>query len=95
MAVPTAESARGTAAETWIRGCPPLENHRTMYAQVLDPADSRSVGGFGCFQPFSRPFTPAATDGARRHVGHPAPDAKELTVSDILAGGDAIGGSAV
>ncbi|MFF2777577.1 DUF1254 domain-containing protein [Streptomyces sp. NPDC058052] len=61
-AVPTAEEARRTAAEAWIWGYPLLENHRTLSAQVVDPADPRAVGGFGRFRHFSEPATPADTD---------------------------------
>ncbi|MER7750683.1 DUF1254 domain-containing protein [Kitasatospora sp. NPDC097643] len=53
---------RATAAEAWIRGYPILQNYRTLYAQALDDADPRYVGGFGVFRHYSQPFTPADTD---------------------------------
>ncbi|MGW3040716.1 DUF1254 domain-containing protein [Kitasatospora sp. NPDC001159] len=53
---------RATAAEAWIRGYPILQNYRTLYAQALDEADPRYVGGFGVFRHYPQPFTPANTD---------------------------------
>ncbi|MEW1567919.1 DUF1254 domain-containing protein [Streptomyces sp. NPDC093509] len=62
MSEPTVEETRRTAAEGWIWGSALLENYRTMYPQAIDPADPRSVGGFGRFRHYSEPFTPANTD---------------------------------
>ncbi|WP_406199963.1 DUF1254 domain-containing protein [Kitasatospora sp. NBC_01560] len=53
---------RATAAEAWVRGYPILQNYRTMYAQAVDDADPKYVGGFGVFRHYSQPFTPANTD---------------------------------
>ncbi|WP_405365756.1 DUF1254 domain-containing protein [Kitasatospora sp. NBC_00039] len=53
---------RATAAEAWVRGYPILQNYRTMYAQAVDDADPRYVGGFGVFRHYPQPFTPADTD---------------------------------
>ncbi|MEU6237901.1 DUF1254 domain-containing protein [Kitasatospora sp. NPDC047058] len=53
---------RATAAEAWVRGYPILQNYRTMYAQAVDDADPRYVGGFGVFRHYPQPFTPANTD---------------------------------
>ncbi|MFD0279886.1 DUF1254 domain-containing protein [Kitasatospora sp. NPDC127111] len=53
---------RATAAEAWVRGYPILQNYRTMYAQAVDDADPRHVGGFGVFRHYPQPFTPANTD---------------------------------
>ncbi|MFE5580009.1 DUF1254 domain-containing protein [Kitasatospora sp. NPDC056531] len=55
-------TVRATATEAWIRGYPILRNYRTLYAQALDEADPRYVGGFGVFRHHARPFTPADTD---------------------------------
>src|SRR5689334_2548275 len=55
-------TVRGTAAEAWIWGLPMLENYRTLYAQAVDEADPRHVGGFGVFRHYPHPFTPANTD---------------------------------
>ncbi|MFE6483295.1 DUF1254 domain-containing protein [Streptomyces sp. NPDC057757] len=59
---PAERAVRETAAEAWIWGYPLLENYRTMYPQAIDADDPRSVGGFGRFRHYSRPFTPADTD---------------------------------
>ncbi|MFB7619173.1 DUF1254 domain-containing protein [Kitasatospora sp. NPDC056181] len=53
---------RATAAEAWVRGYPILQNYRTMYAQAVDDADPRHVGGFGVFRHYPQPFSPANTD---------------------------------
>ncbi|MQS13517.1 DUF1254 domain-containing protein [Streptomyces kaniharaensis] len=53
---------RATAAEAWVRGYPILRNYRTLYAQALDDADPRYVGGFGVFRHHPQPLTPADTD---------------------------------
>ncbi|MFF0412663.1 DUF1254 domain-containing protein [Kitasatospora sp. NPDC004745] len=53
---------RATVAEAWIRAYPMLRNYRTLYAQALDDADPRHVGGFGVFRHHRRPSTPADTD---------------------------------
>ncbi|PBC79080.1 hypothetical protein BX265_3875 [Streptomyces sp. TLI_235] len=55
-------TVRGTAAEAWIWGLPMLENYRTLYAQAVDDADPRYIGGFGIFRHYPHPFTPANTD---------------------------------
>jgi hypothetical protein len=51
-----------TAAEAWLLGHPILENYRTLYAQAVDTADPRYVGGFGCFRHYTEPFGPLDTD---------------------------------
>ncbi|MEV6979422.1 DUF1254 domain-containing protein [Kitasatospora sp. NPDC093806] len=56
------DTVRATAAEAWLRGHPILRNYRTLYAQALDDADPRHLGGFGRFRHRSRPYTPADTD---------------------------------
>ncbi|KJK58317.1 DUF1254 domain-containing protein [Saccharothrix sp. ST-888] len=53
---------RETAAEAWIWGCALLENYRIMYAQAVDDADPRFVGGFGVFRHYRNPFAPADVD---------------------------------
>jgi hypothetical protein len=53
---------RDTAAEAWLLGHPILENYRTLYAQAVDAADPRYVGGFGCFRHYTEPFGPGDTD---------------------------------
>ncbi|WP_256177079.1 DUF1254 domain-containing protein [Kitasatospora aureofaciens] len=53
---------RATAAEAWVRGYPILQNYRTLYAQALDDADPKYVGGFGAFRHYAQLFTPANTD---------------------------------
>ncbi|MFG3054331.1 DUF1254 domain-containing protein [Kitasatospora sp. NPDC048239] len=55
-------TVRATAAEAWIWGYPLLENYRTLYPQAVDDADPRHVGGFGVFQHYPQPSTPANTD---------------------------------
>lgn len=55
-------TVRATAAEGWIYGHPMLENYRTMYAQAVDPNDSRYVGGFGTFRHYPQPSRPENTD---------------------------------
>jgi hypothetical protein len=59
---PTSDHARQTAAEAWVYGHPMLENYRTMYAQAVDAADPRYVGGFGTFRHYWQPSTPENTD---------------------------------
>ncbi|MFF2851636.1 DUF1254 domain-containing protein [Streptomyces sp. NPDC058001] len=77
MPEPGADSARATARDGWIWGYPVLENYRTLYAQAVDDADPRSVGGFGRFlhharhDTRSRPRTPAAPDGVTADHGTP------------------------
>lgn len=57
-----ATHVRDTAAEAWLLGHPMLENYRTLYAQAVDAADPRYVGGFGCFRHYSHPFGPQNDD---------------------------------
>lgn len=58
----TLEQVRETAAEGYVHGHPMLENYRTLYAQAVDAADPRYVGGFGTFRHYSQPFRPDNTD---------------------------------
>jgi hypothetical protein len=56
------DEVRRTAADAWVYGHPMLENYRTLYAQAVDDADPRYVGGFGVFRHYSQPSTPDSTD---------------------------------
>lgn len=56
------DAVRETAAQGWVYGHPMLENYRTIYAQAVDTADPRFVGGFGHFRHYPQPSRPENTD---------------------------------
>ncbi len=57
------DRARVAAAQAgYVFGYAMVENYRTMYAQAVDAADHRYVGGFGVYRHYSQPARPENTD---------------------------------
>lgn len=58
----TAEEITARAQEAFRLGYAMVESYRTMYAQAIDSADSRYVGGFGVYRHYRTPSTPENLD---------------------------------
>src|SRR4051812_26553697 len=53
---------RAAAKAGYVFGYAMVENYRTLYAQAVDAADARYVGGFGVYRHYSESARPENTD---------------------------------